>query len=117
MRHLAVLALAAFTVSLPAAASQPTASETPAATVDNPIHHAAGQSAETAVAVMTYETFEATIPHGDLPECPKPMAQEGRFCRVILHNESLQVFAFSEDGDQPLQAVLAYPLDQITFGD
>lgn len=92
MRHLAVLAFAVF------AASQPAASETP-------------------IAAMSYEIFETTIPHGDLPECPRSMAQDGRFCRVVLHNESIHVFAFSEDGDQPLQAVMAYPLDQITFGD
>lgn len=67
------------------------------------------------MAVMTYEMFEATVDHADLAECPKALAKEGRFCRAVLHGESLHVFAFSEDMDQPLQAVMDYPLDSLRF--
>ena len=67
------------------------------------------------MAVMTYEMFEKTVDHGDLPECPKALAREGRFCRIVLHADAIHVFAFSEDLDQPLQAVMEYPLDAIRF--
>lgn len=70
---------------------------------------------ETPAGAMTYEIFEATVEHGDMPECPKAMAAEGRFCRVVLQNDMLHVFAFAEDGDQPMLAVMEYPLDAITF--
>lgn len=70
---------------------------------------------ETPAGAMTYEIFEATVEHGDMPECPKAMAQEGRFCRVVLQNDMLHVFAFAEDGDQPMLAVMEYPLDAISF--
>lgn len=70
---------------------------------------------ETPAGAMTYEIFEATVEHGDMPECPAALAQEGRFCRLVLQNDMLHVFAFAEDGDQPMQAVMEYPLDAITF--
>ena len=58
------------------------------------------------MAVLTYQVFEDTIDHADLAECPPRLAHEGRFCRVELHNGALHIFAFKEDGDQPLQAVM-----------
>ena len=73
------------------------------------------QPRETPAGAMTYEIFEATVEHGDMPECPKALAAEGRFCRVVLQNDMLHVFAFAEDGDQPMLAVMEYPLDAITF--
>ncbi|MDQ1900000.1 hypothetical protein RAH32_06040 [Paracoccus sp. WLY502] len=73
------------------------------------------QPRETPAGAMTYEIFEATVEHGDLPECPAALAAEGRFCRVVLQNDMLHVFAFSEDGDQPMLAVLEYPLDAVAF--
>lgn len=73
------------------------------------------QPRETPAGAMTYEIFEATVEHGDLPECPTALAAEGRFCRVVLQNDMLHVFAFSEDGDQPMLAVLEYPLDAVVF--
>lgn len=111
-----------------AGASQPGEDKTPpsAAGVAAPINLVAARGDAAAegsdlhpvpMAVMNYETFEATVDHADLAECPKALAQEGRFCRVVLHGESLHVFAFSEDLDQPLQAVLDVPLDRIRFPD
>lgn len=73
------------------------------------------QPRDTPAGAMTYEIFEATVEHGDMPECPKALAQEGRFCRVVLQNDMLHVFAFAEDGDQPMVAVMEYPLDAVTF--
>ena len=73
------------------------------------------QPRETPAGAMTYEIFEATVEHGDMPECPKALAAEGRFCRVVLQNDMLHVFAFAEDGDQPMLAVMEYPLDAVTF--
>lgn len=73
------------------------------------------QPRETPAGAMTYEIFEATVEHGDMPQCPAALAAEGRFCRVVLQNDLLHVFAFSEDGDQPMLAVMEYPLDAVTF--
>ena len=55
-------------------------------------------------APMTYEMFELAVPHVDMAACPAPLAAEGRFCRLTTNNEALNVFAFSEDGDQPMVA-------------
>lgn len=103
--------------ALPGLASQPGEykAEPETAGVSSPIHHTRPRPVP--MAVMNYETFEATVDHADLPECPKALAQEGRFCRLVLHGEALHVFAFSEDFDQPLQAVMEYPLDEIRFPD
>ncbi|MBB1492836.1 hypothetical protein H5395_15130 [Paracoccus sp. MC1854] len=86
---------------------------TDAAGIAAPINLA--EPRQTPAAAMTYEIFEATVEHGDMPECPAAMAQEGRFCRVVLQNDMLHVFAFAEDGDQPMIAVMEYPLDAVTF--
>lgn len=58
------------------------------------------RSCKTPADTMTYEIFEATVEHGDLPECPAALAAESRFRRVVLQNDMLHVFAFSQDGDQ-----------------
>ncbi|QJD15816.1 hypothetical protein [Paracoccus sanguinis] len=99
----------------PALASQPGEMETGPQTagVAAPINLVPARPVP--MAVMTYEVFEATVDHADLAECPKALAREGRFCRVVLHGDALHVFAFSEDLDQPLQAVMEYPLDVIRF--
>lgn len=94
-------------------ASMPGETEVPAPAVESPIQHSSPRPVP--MAVMNYETFEATVDHGDLAECPAAMAREDRFCRAVLHGDSLHVFAFSHDFDQPLQAVIAYPLDEISF--
>lgn len=119
------LAALSLILALPAVASQPGEKEAPAPQVDAPIHHAdpahlpatADPDAPRPVpmAVMNYETFEATVDHADLPECPAALAEPGRFCRLVLHGEALHVFAFSEDNDQPLQAVMAYPVERLTL--
>ncbi|MGB4826548.1 MAG: hypothetical protein WBP18_04610 [Paracoccaceae bacterium] len=60
---------------------------------------------------MTYAMFEQSIPHQDLAVCPEPLAAPGRFCRLTTFNGGLNVFAFAEDGDQPLVAFQTWPTD------
>ena len=113
-----LLTAAVLSAATAAQASQPGEDKTPpsAAGVAAPINMAPEHAAHPVpIAVMTYDVFEATVDHGDLPECPKALAAEGRFCRVLLHGEALHVFAFSEDLDQPMQAVIEYPLEAIKF--
>ena len=117
--HMARMILAAVIACLavPAAASQPGEYKTGPQTegVAAPINLAPRRPVP--MAVMTYETFEATVDHADLPECPKALAAEGRFCRATIHDDALHVFAFNEDLDQPLQAVMDFPMDEIRFPD
>ena len=60
---------------------------------------------------LTYADFEAAVPHIDLPVCPVPLAAPDRFCRMTTHADQLNVFVFSEDGDQPLVALRSWPAD------
>lgn len=60
---------------------------------------------------LTYQEFEGAVAHIDLPLCPVPLAAPGRFCRMTAHADQLNVFAFSEDGDQPLVAFRSWPAD------
>ncbi|MBP9047030.1 MAG: hypothetical protein WAT35_03215 [Tabrizicola sp.] len=60
---------------------------------------------------LTYQEFEAAVPHVDLAVCPVPLAAPDRFCRMTSHADQLNVFVFSEDGDQPLVAFRSWPAD------
>ncbi|MDO5631091.1 MAG: hypothetical protein Q4G22_04560 [Paracoccus sp. (in: a-proteobacteria)] len=102
-------------LSGPAFASQPGEAEHSAPKVHETIHDAPQRPVP--MAVMTYMDFEPAVTHADLAECPPAIAQPGQFCRVTLSGESLHVFIFSEDGDQPLQGVVEYPMDTIRFPD
>lgn len=55
--------------------------------------------------IMTYDVFEATVPHIDTPDCPKVVAREKVFCRLTLASEQLHLIVFSEEGDMPLLEV------------
>ena len=46
---------------------------------------------------LTYETFEYSVPHSDMEECPESMQSNGAFCRVAIVAEVATVFAFSEE--------------------
>jgi hypothetical protein len=61
--------------------------------------------------VFTYLEFENSVPHIDLAVCPAPLAGPARFCRLTTHAEQLNVFVFSEEGDQPLIAFRSWPAD------
>lgn len=60
---------------------------------------------------LTYQEFEAAVAHIDLAVCPVPLAAPDRFCRMTSHSDQLNVFVFSEDGDQPLVAFRSWPAD------
>jgi hypothetical protein len=64
--------------------------------------------AGTAPLALTYETFEQAVAHVDLEVCPEPLAAPDRFCRATLVNGMINVFAFSEEGDQVLVAVQSW---------
>lgn len=57
---------------------------------------------------LTYEMFEASVPHIDLETCPADLAQQDTFCRASIHHEEIHVFAFSLDGDSPLVGFKSY---------
>ena len=63
--------------------------------------YAASAQAEQSKA-LTYADFEAAVPHVDLENCPAAMAAATIFCRATIQHEEIHVFAFSEEGDQPL---------------
>lgn len=63
----------------------------------------------TAPLPMNYDIFEAAVPHIDMSDCPADMAAEGRFCRLVVMNDQLQIFSFSEEGDQPMVGYRAVP--------
>ena len=65
--------------------------------------------------VLTYERFETAIGHVNLSECPGDLAGEGRFCRMTMHNDAFHVFAFTEEGDQPLVGIRTWYEDEIAF--
>ena len=57
---------------------------------------------------LTYQEFEAAVPHVDLAVCPVPLAAPDRFCRMTSHADQLNVFVFSDQGDQPLLAFQSF---------
>lgn len=57
---------------------------------------------------MNYPVFEVSIPHLDLPACPKDLARAAAFCRVTTANDAVHVFVFEEKGKQCLLAVKSY---------
>ncbi|MDO5757495.1 MAG: hypothetical protein Q4P24_08265 [Rhodobacterales bacterium] len=69
--------------------------------------------AETA-APLTYEQFEASVPHLDLEECPDTLAKEGVFCRATLRHDEIHVFVFSDEGDQVFVGFKSYPAEGLS---
>ena len=69
--------------------------------------------AEESALSLGYETFEFAVPHVDLADCPEDLAADSRFCRATMHSEEFHVFAFAQDGAQPLVAYKAYPAERI----
>jgi len=67
---------------------------------------AAAQAQESCA--MNYPVFEVSIPHLDLPACPKDLARPNAFCRVTTANDAVHVFVFEEKGKQCLLAVKSY---------
>lgn len=69
--------------------------------------------AGTNAAPLTYDIFEASIPHMDLETCPIALQTENVFCRATLHHEELHVFVFSFDGDSPMVGFQTFPAEGI----
>ena len=61
---------------------------------------------------MTYEIFEHSVEHADLPGCPEGLDEDLYFCRLTLAAERAHVFVFALDGDQPLVALRSYDLEE-----
>ena len=71
-----------------------------------------GHGAECA---MSYEVFEASVPHTDMAECPASMdAGEDAFCRVAVVAEVATVFVFSYD-TSCLTKTQSFEEDEFTF--
>ena len=62
---------------------------------------------------LTYETFEVSVPHVDLDDCPDSLAKAEVFCRATLANDQVHVFAFSEAGDAPLVGFASFDADRL----
>jgi hypothetical protein len=69
-------------------------------------------SAQEAV-TFTYQMFETAVLHVNLEECPGDLAGEGRFCRMTMHNDAFHVFAFSEEGEQPMVGLQSWYEDEL----
>jgi hypothetical protein len=59
--------------------------------------HAAASQDDASDCALSYDTFEASVPHTDLQECPASMQIEGAFCRISVVAEVATIFAFSEE--------------------
>ncbi|MGC1502868.1 MAG: hypothetical protein WA782_01885 [Sulfitobacter sp.] len=62
---------------------------------------------------LTYETFEASVTHVDLAECPASLVQKDVFCRATLSEDQIHVFVFSFEGDSPLVAFDSFNADSL----
>lgn len=63
--------------------------------------------------ILTYQMFETAVQHVNLLDCPGDLAGEGRFCRMTMHNDAFHVFAFTEEGDQPMVGLKTWYEDEI----
>jgi hypothetical protein len=53
-----------------------------------------------------YATFESTVPHFDLDECPGAVEDaEGGFCRGSIHMDILTVWVFEDEGGRCFRRV------------
>lgn len=66
--------------------------------------------------VITYAAFEAAVPHADLADCPAALAAPDRFCRITLNVQTVSVWVFSMEGDQPLIALQPYDIEELDIG-
>ncbi|MCL4189907.1 MAG: hypothetical protein KJZ85_20095 [Rhodobacteraceae bacterium] len=64
---------------------------------------------------MTYELFEAAVPHLDLEDCPAALSGPDRFCRLAIGHDAMHVFAFAVEGAQPLVGVESFAVGSYTL--
>ena len=62
---------------------------------------------------LTYEAFEAAVPHVDLANCPASLQATDTFCRATLANDAIHVFAFSLNGDSPLTGFASFDAEAL----
>ncbi|UWQ89341.1 hypothetical protein K3727_10885 [Rhodobacteraceae bacterium M382] len=58
---------------------------------------------------LTYDVFETAVPHVNLDQCPKELPQEQSFCRATLNHDEIHVFAFDQEGENPMIGFATYP--------
>ncbi|MFX0544646.1 hypothetical protein ACEWPL_003785 [Roseovarius sp. S1116L3] len=63
---------------------------------------------------LTYDQFELAVPHMDLATCPPSMEQEDSFCRATLRHDEIHVFAFRNEGDQPMTGFKSFPAEGLS---
>ena len=63
--------------------------------------------------LLTYDQFEAAVPHVDLESCPSDLVHPATFCRATLNHDEIHVFAFSEDGESPMTGFASYSADTL----
>jgi hypothetical protein len=99
MRPTALLAGLALVLAAPALASAPSAKK-----AEGTIYLEG--------AAMTYDLFEKSVMHVDLPQCPAEFDPEKVFCRMTIAADHVNVFVFARDGAQLLLAIKRYPIDK-----
>ncbi|MEM9635855.1 MAG: hypothetical protein AAGA50_31345 [Pseudomonadota bacterium] len=62
---------------------------------------------------MTYSEFERRVAFNSMAECPKSIARPNVFCRIMVGELRLHVFAFSAIGKKPLVAFASYDLETL----
>jgi hypothetical protein len=62
---------------------------------------------------LTYEVFEAAVPHIDLAACPDAVSRPDSFCRASVNHDEIHVFVFSEKGENPLIGFQSYELEGV----
>lgn len=68
-----------------------------------------------AACALSYEVFEASVPHTDMEECPASMGVgEDDFCRVAVVAEVATVFVFSYESNC-LTKTQSFEEDAFTF--
>lgn len=64
---------------------------------------------------LTYEFFEAAVPHLDLEACPKELDRPNAFCRASVGQDGVHIFVFSKEGDVCLLQTKSYQAGQYEF--
>lgn len=80
-----------------------------------PVTPAPAAAPTTAPLVLSYAAFEASVPHADMVDCPTALAAPDRFCRMTLAAETVSVWVFALEGEQPLLALQPYDIEELTI--
>ena len=62
---------------------------------------------------LSYDVYEASVPHTDLEACPDGLAGDGRFCRLSIVAEVATIFVFDEESGCLVESV-SYEEDEFT---